>query len=260
MMDLQDIKTVRFGDFELDVESEELRQNGEPLLVQPQPMRVLMILIGQGGKLISREELQRQVWGVGSLHDGRDHSLNHTIRKLRQVLGDSARQSTFIQTVPRRGYRFIAQTTVELRESQDSTAGGLDLTLVETQSGPLQLRVVPFRDIAEGGPLPPLADGMVHELISTLVRLQDRGVIVTDPLLERLELGAQRGERDFRLQGAVRVTGGQVRAHAYLVRDQDDRVIGTSVFEERFGALFELQRAIAERIVATLVEPLLAKA
>ena len=259
MMDLQDIKTVRFGDFELDMESEELRQNGEPLLVQPQPMRVLMILIAQGGKLISREELQRQVWGAGSLHDSRDHSLNHTIRKLRQVLGDSARQSTFIQTVPRRGYRFIAQTTIELREALESTASGLDLALVEAEGGPLQLRVVPFSDIAEGG-LPPLADGMVHELISTLVRLQDRGVIVTDPLLERLELGAQRGERDFRLQGAVRVTGGQVRAHAYLVRDQDDRVIGTSVFEERFGALFELQRAIAERIVATLVEPLLAKA
>lgn len=259
-MGVQDVKTVRFGPFELDMEREELRQDGEPLLVQPQPMRVLAILIGQGGKLISREELRRRVWGEGSLHDGRDHSLNHSIRKLRQVLGDSARQPVFIQTVPRRGYRFIAQTQLEPRQSAKGAEGGLSLDEVDVEGGPLRLRVMPFRDIAEHGPLPPLADGTVHELISALVRLQNRGVIVIDPLPEHQELVVEPGARDFRLQGAVRVTGGHVRIHAYLVRGRDDRVLGTAVFEERFAGLFELQRTIAERIVESLVEPLLEQA
>jgi len=254
-MGLQDVKTVRFGPFELDVESEELRRDGEPMLVQPQPMRVLAILIAQGGKLITREELQRRVWGEESLLDGRDHSLNHTIRKLRQVLGDSARQPAFIQTVPRRGYRFIARTEVEPQEKTTSVESGLHLAGVEAGSGPLRLRVMPFRDIVEHGPLPPLADGAVHELISALVHLQDRGVIVIDPLQERREHEA--GDRDYRLQGAVRATGGQVRVHAYLVRGRDDRVLGSAVFEERFGGFFELQRRIAERIVESLIEPLL---
>lgn len=250
-MGLEDIKMVRFGPFDLDLESEELRRDGVALTVQPQPLRVLALLISYQGKLMSREDLQRRVWGEESLHDGRDHSLNHTIRKLRLVLGDSARKPEYIQTVPRRGYRFIAKTQVDERSPR---APSTDFSLpAETGGeGPLRLRVLPFRDIAENGPFPPLADGAVEELLSALVRLQDRGVFVIDgPSSPALD------ERDFRLRGAVRVTGGHVRVHAYLVRSRDDRVVGTAVFEERFDGLFDLQRAIAERIVTALVEPLL---
>lgn len=256
-MALHDVKTVRFGPFELDLESEELRRGGEPLAVQPQPLRVLALLIGQQGRLMSREQLQHKVWGEPSLHDGRDHSLNHTIRKLRQVLGDSATRPVYIQTVPRRGYRFIAKTEVSPSASVSGPGEGSSLEIGELEGlgeGPLQIRVMPFHDIVEHASLPPLADGAVHELITALVRLQRRGVIVIDGPVDGKH---NAGDHDFRLQGAVRITGGQVRVNAYLVRSRDDRVFGTADFEERFGELFELQRVIAERIVAKLIEPLL---
>ncbi|MEM1177999.1 MAG: winged helix-turn-helix domain-containing protein [Acidobacteriota bacterium] len=250
-MGVEDLKMVKFGPFELDLESEELRRDGVALTVQPQPLRVLALLISHRGKLMSREDLQRRVWGEESLHDGRDHSLNHTIRKLRLVLGDSARRPSYIQTVPRRGYRFIAKLEQEDRRPGPPEAG-FSLPAEDEGGGPLRLRVLPFRDIAENGPFPPLADGAVEELVSALVRLQDRGLFVIDGPSQPPPDG-----RDFRLRGAVRATGGHVRVHAYLVRSRDDRVVGTAVFEERFDDLFDLQRSIAERIVAALVEPML---
>ena len=113
---------------------------------------------------------------------------------------------------------------------------------------------MPFHDIIEREPLPRLADGAVHELMTALVRLRGRGLMVIDSPVNEPR-GS--GERELRLQGAVRTATGQVRVNAYLVRSRDGLVFGTSAFEERIGEFFEMQRTIAERILADLIEPAL---
>ena len=97
---------VRFGIFEADLQSRELRKNGHKVPLQGQPFQVFAILLQQPGKLVTREELREQVWPEDTFVDF-DHGLNTAITKIRAALGDSAENPRFVETMPRRGYRFI---------------------------------------------------------------------------------------------------------------------------------------------------------
>jgi Tol biopolymer transport system component/DNA-binding winged helix-turn-helix (wHTH) protein len=103
-------KPVRFGLFELDLHSGELSKNGHKSKLQDQPFRVLSLLLEARGGIITRERLKEALW-TGDTFVDFDHSLNAAIAKLRQALGDSAESPRFIETVARRGYRFIAPVT-----------------------------------------------------------------------------------------------------------------------------------------------------
>ena len=99
---------VRFGDFEVDLRTAELRNNGHMLMLQGQPFKVLTVLLEHPGQLVTREELKKQLWPADTFVDF-DHSLNKAVKRLREALQDSAEQPRFIETLPRRGYRFIAE-------------------------------------------------------------------------------------------------------------------------------------------------------
>src|SRR3984957_1294569 len=101
----------RFGTFELDTRSAELRRNGVKLRLQEQPFLVLRKLLETAGVLVTREELQGALWPADTFVDF-DTSLNTAIKRLREVLGDSADVPVFIETIPRRGYRFLAPVQV----------------------------------------------------------------------------------------------------------------------------------------------------
>ena len=98
---------VRFGTFEADLQSGELRKNGHKVQLQGQPFQVFAILLQHPGKLVTREELRLKVWPEDTFVDF-DHGLNTTITKIRTALGDDADNPRFVETMPRRGYRFIA--------------------------------------------------------------------------------------------------------------------------------------------------------
>src|SRR3984957_10445970 len=98
---------VRFGAFELDFRSEELRKHGKKVKLQGQPVKILAILLAQPGELVTREALGKELWPEDTFVDF-DSGLNSAIKKLREALGDSRESSQFIETLPRRGYRFIA--------------------------------------------------------------------------------------------------------------------------------------------------------
>jgi eukaryotic-like serine/threonine-protein kinase len=100
-------EVVRFGEFVLHLRSGELSQNGTRVLLPDQLFRVLAVLVHQPGVLVTREELRHALWQDDTFVDF-EHSLNAAIKRLREVLGDSATSPRFIQTLPRRGYRFIA--------------------------------------------------------------------------------------------------------------------------------------------------------
>jgi DNA-binding winged helix-turn-helix (wHTH) protein len=100
------VPAFRFGAFEMDVRSGELRRHGSLVRLQPQPFRVLALLVGRPGEVVTREEIQRQIWPAGTFVDFKQ-SLNFSIRQVRAALGDSAANPRFIETLPRRGYRWV---------------------------------------------------------------------------------------------------------------------------------------------------------
>src|SRR5882724_1995196 len=100
-------RPVQFGIFEVDLRAGELRRNGSKVKLQEQPFQILTILLAHPGEVVTREELQKKLWPADTFVDF-DHSLNAAIRRLRDALGDSAENPRFVETVARRGYRFVA--------------------------------------------------------------------------------------------------------------------------------------------------------
>ena len=118
---------VRFGPFEADLQTAELWKDGARLRLQEQPFQVLAMLLARPGELVSRDELRQRLWPADTFVDF-DHSLNTAINKLRDVLGDSASEPRYIETLARRGYRFVGTVTpveqpvvahVEIRDAAD---------------------------------------------------------------------------------------------------------------------------------------------
>src|SRR4026209_1292222 len=115
---------VRFGVFEADLRSGELRKNGVKVRLSGQPFEVLSTMLERPGEVITREELQKRLWPDGTFVDF-DHSLYNAINKIREALGDSAESPRFVETLARRGYRFIAPVeTLDLPVAQVSSDAG----------------------------------------------------------------------------------------------------------------------------------------
>jgi DNA-binding winged helix-turn-helix (wHTH) protein len=102
------IGSMHFGPFDLSPELSELRKHGQRLKLSGQAIDVLLMLASNAGRLVTREDLQRKLWPGDSFGDF-EHGLNAAVNRLRETLGDSATDPIYIETVPRRGYRFIAQ-------------------------------------------------------------------------------------------------------------------------------------------------------
>jgi eukaryotic-like serine/threonine-protein kinase len=134
-------RTIRFGVFEADLHAGEVRKSGNRVKLQDQPFKVLQILLERPGSLVTREELQSRIWPDESYGDF-DHAVNVAVGKLRTALGDSADNPCFIETVPRRGYRFVAT---------------LECALVETPPAPPPTIVVPPKRRISSGTLALLA-------------------------------------------------------------------------------------------------------
>src|SRR6476661_6930378 len=110
---------IRFGPFEADLETGELHNAGEKLSLQVQPFQVLAFFLQHPGELVTREQLRSAIWPQDTFVDF-DHALNTAITKIRLALGDNAEQPTFIETLPRRGYRFIGP--MDRADSKPSSA------------------------------------------------------------------------------------------------------------------------------------------
>jgi cholera toxin transcriptional activator len=104
--------TARFGVFEADLKARELRKQGRRIRLQDQPFGLLIMLLEQPGNVVTREELRERLWPADTFVDF-DHSLNTAVNKIREVLGDSATSPRFVETVARRGYRFLGQVQWE---------------------------------------------------------------------------------------------------------------------------------------------------
>ena len=105
-------RILRFGSFEADVRAGELHKQGHKVSLQDQPFQILIMLLEQPGELVTRQEIHQKLWPADTFVDF-DHGLNNAINRLREALGDSAGTPRFIETVPRKGYRFIGQVSID---------------------------------------------------------------------------------------------------------------------------------------------------
>ncbi|HEV2102781.1 MAG TPA: winged helix-turn-helix domain-containing protein [Candidatus Acidoferrum sp.] len=126
-------RIIRFATFEVDLQTRELRKSGLKLKLQGQPFEVLAMLLERPGELVAREQLRERLWPTDTFVDF-DHGVNTAINRLREALGDSADNPRFIETLPRRGYRFIAP--VESNASPAQVSPAMNSTVLESQPVP----------------------------------------------------------------------------------------------------------------------------
>ena len=127
-------RTVRFSTFELNLQTGELRQRGQKVKLQEQSFQVLAALLERPGELVTREELRSKLWPADTFVDF-DHSLNAAIKRLRDALGESAERPIFVETLARRGYRFIGNVEI-LTPAAQSDLNGLKR---DRETGPTKL-------------------------------------------------------------------------------------------------------------------------
>jgi DNA-binding winged helix-turn-helix (wHTH) protein len=110
-------RVLRFGSFEANVRAGELRKQGLKVRLQDQPFQILIMLLERPGELVTRQEIHQKLWPADTFVDF-DHGLNNAINRLREALGDSAEMPRFIETLPRKGYRFIGLVTGDVQPAE----------------------------------------------------------------------------------------------------------------------------------------------
>src|SRR6202140_4420780 len=166
MKPLRPTSIVRFGTYEVSLQSGEVRKAGLRIRVQQQPMKLLGVLLERPGEVVTREELRSRVWADENFGDF-DQTVNIAIAKLRSALGDSAENPRFIETLPKRGYRFIADVSIvdaDVRSKKPaSVAGDLPATDPALKFQVAGLAVAPKRR-----PLPALRVIIAFALVLSL--------------------------------------------------------------------------------------------
>jgi TolB-like protein/Tfp pilus assembly protein PilF len=231
--------TLRFGDFRIDPRSGELRRQGVKIKLQEQPFQVLALLVTRHGEVVTREELRLKLWAADSFIDF-DNGLNIAIRKLRQALGDNADTPRYIETLPRRGYRFIAAVT-----AAEKVAGA-----------PIRsIAVLPFRNLSGESSEEYFSDGVTEELITNLARIGSLRVISSTSAMRYKattktmpEIGRELGV-DAIVEGAVLRAGGRVRITAQLIRAAEDAHVWAESYEQGTTDVLGVQRQVAQAIV-----------
>jgi DNA-binding winged helix-turn-helix (wHTH) protein len=151
-------RLLRFGSFELDLRSRELRNGSARSRLQEQPFEILRLMLERAGDVVTRDELRQRLWPTGTFVDF-EHSLNAAIKRLRAALGDDAEQPRFVETVPRRGYRFIARAVdADSARAQERCA----------TAPRLRLAVLPFSNLSDDSSQEYFSDGLTEELIAQL--------------------------------------------------------------------------------------------
>lgn len=261
-------KVVRFGAFEVDLHAGELRKRGVKIRLQDKPFQLLYALLEQPGELVARDELQRRLWPSGTFVDF-DGSLNTAAGKLRGALSDSAENPRFVETLPRRGYRFIAPVVeetgsprvaakaepvglpfpVEVPVAQPSHAAGADEK---------SIAVLPFENLSSDNEQEHFCDGMTEELINALTHVDELRVVA------RTSVFSLKGvHRDIRkigqeltvgmvLEGSVRKASGRLRVTAQLIHAPSGYHVWSEQYDRKVTDVFEMQEEISLSIVKAL--------
>jgi len=239
-------EAIRFGPFELDPSAGELRRAGVKMRLQEQPLQVLQILLEGAGKLVSREELQRRIWPSQTFVDF-DHGINNAIKRLREVLGDTAETPRYVETVPRRGYRFIGQVNAIAERDAESIRS---------------LAVLPLENLSGNPDEEYFADGLTEVLITNLAKIGALRVIsrTTAMQYKRAQKPLPQIARELQVSGIVEGTvlrsGDRVRITSQLIDARTDSHIWAEIYERDLRDILalhsDLARAIAGQVQIAL--------
>jgi DNA-binding winged helix-turn-helix (wHTH) protein/tetratricopeptide (TPR) repeat protein len=246
---------LRFGTFELRSASGELRQQGDLVKLSPQPFKVLDLLARRAGEIVTRHEIREHVWPDDTFVDF-DQGLNFCIRQVREALGDAAGAPRFIETLPRRGYRFLMPVTVVAPDAEAST--------------PTRLIVLPFRLLRPDPDTAFLAFSLPDAITASLSGLESLVVRSSLAAARYADGGAHASAPDPKAIAAEQdvdmiVTGTLLRAadHVRVTAQMTDAATCALVWSDTAQApvhdLFRLQDELTHRIVGSLSLPLTAR-
>jgi TolB-like protein/DNA-binding winged helix-turn-helix (wHTH) protein len=273
---------IFFGEFELDCRSGELRCNGTPVKLQPQPAKVLAALASRPGEIVTRQQIVEEVWG-SKVHVDFEHGLNFAIRQIRAVLKDDPDHPRYLETVPKRGYRFIgvlhespsvesaplgAVGITSSRKKAFAYSAVLVLVLVIAVVTPISkqwftatskhdiqsIAVLPLHNLSADPQQEYFSDGMTDELITDLAKISGLRVISHTSVEHYKETKRQLPEIarelgvDAIVEGTILRSGDRVRITAQLIDSHSDQHVWAESYERDFGDVLGLQAEVAQQI------------
>jgi TolB-like protein/DNA-binding winged helix-turn-helix (wHTH) protein/tetratricopeptide (TPR) repeat protein len=280
------VGSLRFGPYELDLMAGEIRKDGTPVKLRQQPFTVLALLASRPGHVFTRDEIQRAVWGEDT-HIDFAQGINYCIKEIRAAIGDDAGHPSYVQTLARRGYRFIApvaETSVPppsppppvprrrlaLRTFLLGTAlavAAVALWPRAVQQGdggqparPITIAVLPFANLSGDPAHDYLSEGLTEEMIARLGRLQPGRLSVIARTVARdyekrqgavAALGSELRVA-YVLEGSVRHSGGRIMVTARLVRTADKHQVWVESFETPLRDIIEMQSHMAREVAARI--------
>ncbi|HET7291754.1 MAG TPA: winged helix-turn-helix domain-containing protein [Vicinamibacteria bacterium] len=271
-------RLVRFGVFQVDLDTGDLTKQGMKVRLRGKPLDILTLLLERPGELVSRERLKERLWAADTFVDF-DHGVNTAVNRLREALGDAADSPRFVETIPRKGYRFIAPIALEgaaplpapapRRERPSplvlAALGAVAFALAALAilpgwrargrpDGPTRIAVLPFRNVSGDSSQDYLADGLTDALISDLARIRALRVTSRTSAMsfkgtaKRLPEVARELGVSAVVEGSVLRSGERVRVTAQLVEASGDRPLWADSYERDIGDILGLQREVARSI------------
>ena len=281
------VHVYRFGAFTVDARTGELANDGRRTPLRDQPLQLLLALLERPGELVTREELTRRLWPAGTFVDF-DRGLNKAVNHLRDALGDSADHPQFIETLPRKGYRFIAPVTFVTSDDSDAArdraplgtpqrrlwlvaatllaaigiaaaadVGGIRRWIGGRSSAApriASLAVIPLENLSGDPEQEYFADGVTDALITDLakmgsLRITSRTSVMRYKATKRTIKDIGRElDVDAMVEGTVTRSGNRVRITAQLIQVSTDMHLWAEVYERDVSEVLELQRAVATEI------------
>ena len=260
----------------MNVQSGELRRSGVLLHLSPQPFRLLVLLASRSGELVTRDEIRDQIWGRDTYVDF-EHGLNFAVNKVREALGDNRENPRYIETLPRRGYRFIAPVLSETQSASSEPAHhrrwrwilatGLAAIVVaaaistvrlrQTFAAPLKIEsiaVLPFENLSGDSGQDYVAAGLSDALITDLGEIAGLRVISRTSVIQFSrnrkalpEIARELGI-DAALEGAIRRSGSRLLVTAQLLDARADRHLWAASYDREARDSLMLEKQIAVTI------------
>ena len=280
----------RFGSYEFDADTGELRKQGLRVRLEGQPVAILALLLERPNQLVTREELRKALWPGNTFVDF-EQSLNAAVRRLRLALDDSADSPRYIETLARKGYRWVAPvmgppaavvgieeppiagTGTRRRRIQIVTrallAGAIILAVAvfawtvlksRASASRVMLAVLPFQDLNGDTQQGYFADGMTEEMITQLGSLNPQRLGVIAPTSAMQYKGAHKDTGqiarelnvNYLLEGTVRREGQSLRVTAHLIQASDQADLWADSYDSSIGDVLKVQSDLARAIVGQI--------
>lgn len=238
----------RFGSFELHAAAAELRQHGDLVKLAPQPAKVLALLVRRAGEIITRDQIREHVWAGDTFVDF-EQGLNFCVRQIREALGDTADAPRYIETLPRRGYRFLMPVTTP---APDTGVSGLT-----------RLIVLPFRMLRPDEDtafltfsLPDALTASLSGLESLVVRSSLAAARFADSEAADFKKVAAEADVDMIVTGTLLRAGNQVRVTSQLTDVASGTLVWSDSAQVSVGDVFQVQDELTRRVIESLKLPL----